>query len=64
MKCIKTYKYLLTEEDIRKIIVEHFNKTPREHLPATTSNVTLLTDKKPHCEPEVSAVILIDEEDD
>ncbi len=63
MKCVKTYKYLLTEEDIRKIIVEHFNREEHCHLPATVANVTLVADKKPYCEPEIRGEILIDEED-
>lgn len=63
MRCVKTYKYLLTEEEIRKIIVEHFNREQHEHLPATVANVTLVTEKEPYCEPEIKGVILIDEED-
>ena len=53
----------MTEEEIRKIIVEHFNREKHEHLPATVANVTLVTEKEPYCEPEIKGVILIDEED-
>lgn len=63
MKCTKTYKYVLTEEEIRKIIVEHFNRLGHCHLPATVANVSLVTDKKPYCEPDILCEILIDEED-
>ena len=62
MQILKTYEYIFSEDAIRQMIVDDFNKKHNKHLPITKSNVTIEFDKQPYCEPAVKAVITIEEE--
>lgn len=64
MQILKTYEYIFSEDDLRQLIVDIFNKKHNKHLPITKSNVTIKLDKQPYDEPTVKAVITIDEEGD
>ena len=56
-----TYEYIFSEDELRQVIVDYFNKSHTGNIPITKSNVKLETNKMPYCEPTVSAVITIDE---
>lgn len=62
MQILKTYEYIFSEDEIRQIIVDDFNKKHNKHLPIAKSNVTIKFDKQPYCEPTAKAVITINEE--
>ena len=62
MKCLKTYEYILSEEEIKKIIADSFNHQQTKHLPITAANVVIEWDKQTYCEPEAKAIIIIEEE--
>lgn len=62
MQILKTYEYIFSEDEIRQMIVDYFNKTHTDHLPVTKSNVTIEFDKQPYCEPTAKAIITIEEE--
>lgn len=61
MQILKTYEYIFSEDEIRQMIVDYFNKTHTDHLPVTKANVKIEFDHKPYCEPEGKAVITIEE---
>ena len=61
MQCIKTYEYHYSEDELKQMIVEYWNKRNTEHLPITKSNVTIEFDKQPYCEPTAKMVITIEE---
>ena len=62
MQILKTYEYIFSEDEIRQMIVDYFNKTHTDHLPVTKSNVIIEFDKQPYCEPTAKAIITIEEE--
>ena len=62
MKCIKTYLYVFSEDELKGFVVEAFNKRNTSHCPITKSNVRIEFDKQPYCEPTPIATIEIDEE--
>ena len=61
MQILKTYEYIFSEDEIRQMIVDYFNKKYTNHLPVTKSNVTIEFDKQPYCEPVAKAVVVIEE---
>lgn len=61
MQCTKTYEYIFSEDEIRQMVVEYFNKNYKEHCPVTKLNVTIEFDKTPYCEPTPKAVVTIEE---
>lgn len=61
MQIIKTYEYIFSEDELRQMVVDYFNKTYGGHLPVTKSNVTIEFDKQPYCEPVAKAVVVIEE---
>lgn len=48
MQILKTYEYIFSEDEIRQMIVDDFNKKHNKHLPITKSNVTIEFDKQPY----------------
>ena len=63
MKCIKTYEYILSEDEIKRIIADSFNNQQTKHLPITKANVRIDIERPRYQEvdPEIHAVIEIEE---
>jgi hypothetical protein len=61
MNCIKTYEYHLSEDEIRQIIADSFNRQQTKHLPITKTNVQIKQECEPYCEPKTVVVITIEE---
>lgn len=63
MKCLKTYEYIFSEEEIKNIIANSFNHQQTKHLPITAANVVIEWDNQAYCDPKAKAIITIEEED-
>lgn len=61
MQILKTYEYIFSEDEIRQMIVDYFNKTHTNHLPVTKANVKIEFDHHPYCEPVAKATVTIEE---
>lgn len=61
MQILKTYEYIFSEDEIRQMIVDNFNRTNADHLPITKANVKIEFEHRTYCEPEAKAVITIEE---
>jgi len=61
MQILKTYEYIFSEDEIRQMIVDYFNKAHTDHLPVTKANVKIEFDHQPYCEPVAKAVVVIEE---
>lgn len=64
MQILKTYEYIFSEDEIRQMIVDYFNKTYTEHLPVTKANVRIEVERGRYqeCDPIIHAIIEIEEE--
>ena len=61
MQCTKTYEYIFSEDEIKQMVVEYFNKNHPNHLPVTKMNVLIEFDHQPYCEPVPTAKVTIEE---
>ena len=61
MTCIKTYEYRYSADELRQLIVDHWNSKNDKHLPITKANVKIEIEHRPYCEPEANLVITIEE---